>query len=266
MVTAIDVGASKTLVAQFHGSLPMHEFKFSTPRDKDVFTSTLKNALSRFPKIELLSIGVPGIIDHNGLIVRCANLPWRDFDLKKILSRTYSCPVFIDNDAKLAGLAEVNSLKQTPRLGLYITISTGIGVGAIENGKISAGLRFTEPGHMVLNRNSVWQEWEEFASGRAILKKYGLAKDITSEKTWQTIADDICVGLLALIPTLQPEVIIFGGSVGTYFNSFGSFLNEKLDRRLPTYITRPVLLEAQHPDEAVIYGCYYNAEHQINFR
>ena len=107
-------------------------------------------------------------------------------------------------------------------------------------------------------------EWEQFASGKAIYKHFGkYARDITEKSSWDAIADRISRGFLATIPILQPEVIVIGGSIGTYFPHYAKELDRILDTKLPTHIPTPKLSQAVHPEEAVIYGCYYYAVDQL---
>lgn len=263
MITAVDIGATKTLVAQFDKTLqPVNEIRFETPKDQIDFFHLLVETLQRFSKITTIVIGAPGIIDSNGIILRCGNLPWKNFDLRKVVSQQFQCPVLIENDARLAGLAEVNFLNPVPPLGVYLTISTGIGSGVISHGKIIEGLR-SEPGHMVFNFNGGWQAWEDFASGSAIKEQFGrFAKDITDPNDWQKIAHHLSIGLSALIPTLQPDIIIFGGGVGQYVDSFDHFLTEQLKKQLPSFISLPPIIKAKHPQEAVLFGCYHYAQHR----
>ena len=53
------------------------------------------------------------------------------------------------------------------------------------------------------------------------------------------------------------DVIIIGGSVGTYFDRYHEYLEGILVEHLPAHIPCPKIVQAQHPEEAVIYGCYY---------
>jgi glucokinase len=55
---------------------------------------------------------------------------------------------------------------------------------------------------------------------------------------------------------LTPEVIIIGGGVGASLHKFKGYLDNWLKALTPVAITVPPILEAQHPEEAVIYGCY----------
>jgi glucokinase len=113
---------------------------------------------------------------------------------------------------------------------------------------------------MLVEFDGMVREWESFASGKAIHATYNsYAKDITNERTWQQIADRISRGFLAVVPMIQPDVIIIGGSIGTYFNRFGTQLEAILREKLPPHIACPTFRQAKHPEEAVLYGCYYYA-------
>lgn len=115
---------------------------------------------------------------------------------------------------------------------------------------------------MTFWHQDAWQTWQDFASGTALVKHFDkFAKDL-NDKEWPWVVDGLCVGLAALVPAFQPQVIVFGGSVGNYFDRYGALLTERLRKTLPVFIPLPVLKQALHPSEAVIYGCYYYATHQ----
>lgn len=266
MIIAVDVGATKTLVAQFskEGKL-QKEVRFPTPEDPKLFVSELKRQLRSYSEISAISIGVPGRI-RSGSIARCLNLPlWKNVPLVEELKAIYkSIPILIENDARLAALAEVNALDQLPRLGMYLTVSTGIGGGLVSYGKLTH--EHQEWGHMVLSHEGKWLEWEDFASGKAIVEHFGeIAANLHVPEQWQWIAEQIAEGLCALIPVIEPEVIIFGGGVGNFFEKFEEPLAKILKKRLPAFTQLPRLSNAKHPDEAVLYGCYYYVTHSISY-
>lgn len=265
MITAVDVGGTKTLIAQFHadGKQPINEVKFPTAPEPATFMRELLEHLDRLNDITAISIGVPGIASLDGTVLRCGNLPWKNFPLQRLLHEQYTCPITVANDADLAGLSEINSLTPLPQFGLYMTVSTGIGVGMVIEGKLTPGLHRTEPGHMVVHFENKWQVWEDIASGSAVKEHFGkLARDLSTPEEWQWLAERMSIGLFTLIPSLQPDVIVFGGGVGHYFDQFSPYLMEKLHRHIPSYIEIPKLRSAQHPEEAVLYGCYHHAIHQ----
>ena len=203
---------------------------------------------------------------EDNIILWCKNLGWKNFDLASILSRkSPNVPVVIINDANLAAYAETLSLPKIPHKSLYVTVSTGIGTGLVTNGRLSTALYNAEGGQMLLEFNKKQLMWEDFASGRAIYKLYGkLGKDIKKTKQWDEIADRISRGLLAIIPMIQPDVIIFGGSIGVFFDEYENKLNDILNDKLPAYIIRPNLRQAVRPDYAVVYGGYLYAKNELN--
>ena len=151
--------------------------------------------------------------------------------------RCLLAPRYIESDANLAGLSEARQLNPVPVSALYVTISTGIGSGVITNGKIDPGLRYSEAGRSLVEFDGRVQEWETFASGKAIYTTYRkFARDIKSVRIWNQVAHRISRGFLALIPTVQPDVIIIGGSIGTYFDHYEEKLKTILKEHLPEHI------------------------------
>lgn len=264
MIVAVDTGGTKTLITAFsHDGIAGEKIKFKTPpREEDylvLLKETLKNTYGG-QRIDAVVVAMPGIV-KDGVAVWCNNLKWKNFHVAKALKGVLGdAPVWVENDANLAGLAETRSRSPMPLSSLYVTVSTGIGTGITTNGRIDPGLKFSEGGRMLVEYQGKVREWESFASGQAIYKAYDqYARDITSKRTWNEIADRISRGFLAAIPMLQPQIIIIGGSIGTYFEHYSERLENILNTHLPEHIPCPRIVPAKHPEEAVIYGCYYYA-------
>jgi glucokinase len=135
-----------------------------------------------------------------------------------------------------------------------------VGCGLVINGKLEPALTRTEAGHMMLGTVSNLKEWEDFASGHAIKEKYDkYAYDITDDEAWKDIAVNIGRGLVVLIPLLQPDIVVVGGSIGTHFPHYKKYLRDWVEETIPSGIIHPKIVQAEHPQEAVIYGCYYYA-------
>lgn len=261
MIIAVDTGGTKTLVSSFGADgVPGDMYRFATPKGEEAYIAQLLETLYDhydIPTVDGLVIAVPGTVVNN-VAVWCENLGWQGFDVAEALSYALKCPVWLENDANLAGLAEAKSLPTPAPLSLYITVSTGIGSGFVADGQIVPGLGKSEIGHTMVEYDGLLRTWESFASGRAITETYGTyARDIHDTRIWKQIAHKLSRGLLAVIPTTQPDTIIIGGSIGSYFDQFADPLRKELDRHLPPHITRPVLRQALHPEEAVLYGCYH---------
>ena len=264
MLIAIDTGGSKTLIAQLsdEGEI-VTKVQFPTPKDTEEYMINVENAIdevagSNTPKA--IAVAMPGVIVDD-VAISCPNLGWKNFDIRPPLAKRFpGVPVWVENDANLAGLGETCMLNPMPSFSLYVTVSTGIGTGFTSKGKIDQSLRLSEGGHMVVEYDGALRRWETFASGSAIHKIYNkYARDITDKPTWDHIADRISRGFLAIIPLTQPDIIIFGGSIGSFFEQYNQQLEAILREKLPAHVPCPPLVQAQSPKEAVIHGCYYHA-------
>jgi predicted NBD/HSP70 family sugar kinase len=264
MLVTVDTGGTKTLITQFGEDGVMDEIiRIPTPSEQNDYVTLLREILQKNygnEAVEAVVIALPGIV-KNGVALWCNNLGWKNFNAQDALAGVLdNTPILIENDANLAGLAETRILDPVPVSSLYVTISTGIGTGIITNGSIDPGLRYSEGGRSLVEFEGEVREWESFASGKAIHAAYGkYARDITDEASWQQIADRISRGFLAIIPMIQPDTVIIGGSIGTYFDLYGPQLEAILRKKLPAHIACPSFRKAIHPEEAVIYGCYYYA-------
>jgi predicted NBD/HSP70 family sugar kinase len=267
MIVAVDTGGTKTLVATFDTTgTVVAKNKFPTPTDFSDYLAQLKITIDELlagTEPTCISVALPGTIDQ-GVMTWGGNLSWKGVDMNARLAGHYDCPIVIENDANLAGLAEARALPDIPPVCLYVTVSTGIGTGVIRDGKIDPSFAQSEGGWMILEHDGALRGWETFASGKAIQRTYGkIAADISSKRVWHVITRNIAVGLLALCPVIRPNVIVIGGGVGTHFDKFGDELRGLLKEQLhPTYVPQ-LIKQADHPEEAVIYGCYYNALDQL---
>ncbi len=261
MYLAIDVGGTKTLLAVFdeQGAI-VEQVKFPTPKAYDDFTDQLAAEIGKLSTKDFQACGmaIPGRIDRkNGIGVVFGNLPWENVPAAHDVEKMTNCPVILENDANLAGLSEALLVKDEFRKVLYVTVSTGIGTGIIIDGKIDPDYADSEPGHILLEYNGRLQYWEEFASGSAIVEKYGKrASEIDDPQIWYVVARNIAIGLNQLIAILTPEVIILGGGVGTHLDKFKDRLQEHLKMYENPMVPNPAIRKAGRPEEAVIYGCY----------
>lgn len=261
MYLGIDVGGTKTLVASLTDAGAITEAKkFPTPKNYDNFILELKNCLIHLEHKEFkaVGIGLPGRIDReHGIFIGGGNLTWTNEHVKTDIARFTHTPTVVENDAKLAALSEAMLLKHAYNRVLYVTISTGIGAGVVVNQRLDPGFLNIESGQAIFEHKGKMMRWEKFASGKAIVERFGKkAADINDQATWKIITRDFSLGLMSLIANVQPDVIVIGGSVGTYFNKYGKLLEAEL-KKYETPLTHiPPLKQAQRPEEAVVYGCY----------
>jgi glucokinase len=261
MYGAIDVGGTKTLIAVFNDAGEIIEqFKFPTPPAYDTFLSELEKAWNQLQNHEVraTTVAMPGSINREkGYVHAFGNLSWRDIPVHSDIEKITKSPVLLENDANLAGLSEALLVYPQYKKSVYLTISTGIGSGIIINGTIDPAYADSEAGDIMIEHNGILQKWESFASGKAIVAKYGKkASELNDSEAWKVIAHDFAIGMLDIIAVIQPDIIIIGGGVGSHFPKYGNFLLNELKKYENPMLPIPPVVQAKHAEEAVIYGCY----------
>jgi predicted NBD/HSP70 family sugar kinase len=260
MYLGVDIGGTKTLVALLSDTgVIIESQKFATPKLYPVFLQQLSATVATLSTKEFTAcgVGMPGRVNRDkGIAEAFGNLPWRDIPIQRDIMRIVHCPVVVDNDANLAGLSEAILLKKYDSV-LYVTISTGIGTGIITHQQIDPEFADSEGGQILLEHKGKLTQWEEFASGRAIVKRFGKrADEITDNKIWKIITRDIAVGLFDLITFIQPDAVVLGGGVLSAFDKFDDLLNADLKKFETPISPIPPIYRAQRPELAVVYGCY----------
>jgi glucokinase len=261
MYLSIDIGGTKTLLGRFTKDGQLQEtLKFPTPKDYIEFSALLADNIARITTKpwKMACVAAPGIIDREkGIAKAFSNLAWVNVALVKTVKAITNTDVLIENDAKLAGLSEARLLKPLPYKVLYLTISTGIGAAIVVDGQLDRTLADAEVGHMLHERGGKIVTWESFASGKAIVKRFGkMASDITDPHIWKLISHDIALGLIDVNAVIQPNIVIIGGGVGSHFAKFKKPLNDELKKYESSMVKTPAVIAAKNPEQAVIYGCY----------
>lgn len=256
MQLSIDIGGTKTLVALFTGGRIIKRFKFKTPRGAGRFveelTSVLKNGFVR-KGIKVVVVAIPGVVQKN-YTVKFGNRDWQDFDLITPLKELFSCPIYFENDANLATLYEGSFYKGKT---VFLTFSTGIGGGIVENGKIlpeSAGL---EPGHKIYEYNGKKAEWEDIAAASALEKYYhvDMATTLRKKEIMEDIAKRMWLGLQDVISEYEPKVVVLGGPMGKIFRRYSKYI--------PT-VKGVKYVRPHRPLESVVYGGYLYGKSQLD--
>ncbi|AOT72166.1 ROK family protein [Geosporobacter ferrireducens] len=107
--------------------------------------------------IKSIGIGIPGIAElQTGNVIYCTNLSWYDVPMGEMIRTHFNKPVYIENDATVAALAEsVSGSTKGLANSVFLTLGTGVGGGIIINHKAYSGSHGagSEIGHMIVGEN-----------------------------------------------------------------------------------------------------------------
>lgn len=186
----------------------------------------------RFDGIGIASFG-PLQLDKTapdwGHITRTPKPHWSGADLAGPLAAAFGCEIALDTDVNGAALAEFKwGAGQCCNSVIYLTIGTGIGGGAVIDGKILNGMSHPEMGHMRVALHPVDTNFggscpihgaclEGLASGPAIIARWGasLSQLPANHEAKSVIAHYLATAVCTLQSIFEPGRIILGGGVMT---------------------------------------------------
>jgi glucokinase len=115
----------------------------------------LRTALEACPGAAAAGLGIPCTIDRErGIAINAVNLDLADVPIRDLMSERLGLPVFLDNDANVAAIAEHRfGAARGARNAVMLTVGTGIGGGLILDGRPYRGSSGAgaELGHMVID-------------------------------------------------------------------------------------------------------------------
>lgn len=223
--------------------------------------------------IHAVGLVTPGPMSATrGLVLNPPNMPaWRNVPVKSWIEEDVRRPVYMNNDANAAGLAEYRfgEFRGTPDL-VYLTMSTGIGAGVISGGHLVQGSADLggEVGHMVVDPNGPQCPCgrrgclEMYCGGRNVIQQVrarlshepasliwsemgGCAEDLTvsaiaraaqrgdalAREFWDRFLEKLAHGVGTIVMCFNPKAII----MGTIAIHLGDLLIQPLRERLPRY-------------------------------
>ena len=183
-------------------------------------------------EVDAIGVGSFGPVDLDlssptyGFITSTPKKYWNQFDLVGELKKRFDVPIGFDTDVNAAALGEsVWGAAKGLDSCLYMTVGTGIGVGAVAEGKLIHGMLHPEMGHILVRRHEkdTYQGscpfhgdcLEGMAAGPAIEARWGRkGVDLAANSgVWELEAYYLAQALVNYILVLSPQKIIIGGGV-----------------------------------------------------
>jgi glucokinase len=205
----------------------------------------LRAALAACPDAEAVGLGIPCTIDRErGVAIIAVNLDLADVPIRDLVTERLGVPVFVDNDANLAILAEHRfGAARGANNAVMLTIGTGIGGGLIIDGRLYRGSKgaAAELGHTVIeadgprcqgncpNRGCV----EALASGTALAREaVAVAQSDPDSTLGRTLAsgadldgDQVTDAALAGDEAARGVFELVGTRIGVALSSFANIFN-----------------------------------------
>ena len=246
--------------------------------------------------IESVGIGSPGVIDpKNGVVEYWSNLDFHNVPLADMLKARLGKEVYIENDANAAALGEYAAgAGKGSQSMVAITLGTGVGGGAVLNGKLYTGFNYAglEVGHFVIEHGGRLCTcgrrgcFEAYCSATALIKRTReLMQDAPDSKLWELVGsleavngrtpfdaaalgdpvagkvideyvDYLGCGVASLVNIFQPEVFCIGGGPSAQGETLMAPVRYILNREdyARNSVHRTRLMRAQLGNDAGIIG------------
>lgn len=233
-----------------------------------------------FESVSGIGLGVPGPVDTYEKVMKLAtNLPgFEGFKVTEKIEARFGIPVYLDNDANVAGLAEaIHGAGKGKPITYYVTISTGIGGALVVNNRLVSGANgyAGEIANIIVDRNREKVNnlnigaVENEASGTALTRKgkatfgesinhAGDVFDLAAKgnedalKIVDQAAYDLAVMFSTIAHVVDPHIFVLGGGVMAAKDVFLSKTMDYFKQLVHIQMRDVAFVEAQLPDPGIV--------------
>lgn len=302
-IYGIDLGGTTVKMGLFDGEGNMlDKWEIVTRKEEEgkyilpdiVASIQKKNEERGIAKDEILGIGmgVPGPVNEDGVVLKCANLGWGIFSVAEELQKLTGVEkIKVGNDANVAALGEqwkgggrgFDSI-------VMVTLGTGVGGGVVLNGKILTGSNGAagEIGHLTVNIHeknvcgcgkrgcleqyssataimrdarervantdtpSLLRDYPEI-TGREIFDAYQAGDDM-AEDVVNSFAEYLGLGLSHVAHVLDPDAFVLGGGVSKNGPVVADVVKEKYEKNVMFALKDKEFRLAELGNDAGMYG------------
>jgi glucokinase len=308
VVLGVDVGGTKVAVAAVDGVTPSHAVEHPTVVEStdallDGIEAVVRRVIRQAGEPEAIGVGVPSQIEYaTGTVETSVNIPLTGVPLREELGGRFGVPVFVDNDANCAALAEAHIVGEGHLV--MLTLGTGVGGGVVMDGMTFRGAHGlgAELGHFTLNPDGPPCPGncpnhgcvEAYCSGQALERDATeLAKDRPDSRLAQAIGDDgkvsghelveaaeqgdpdalflfgnfarmLGIAIAGYVNVFEPDLLAIGGGLSRASHLFfDRAVQEAGVRALPALWRRTTIALAQGGADAGVIGAGVLAAQEI---
>jgi glucokinase len=306
-VLGVDVGGTKVAVGAAAGATVSDIVEHPTDTSGsapllDGIEAGVRELVEKMGEPTAVGVGVPSQIEFaTGTVLTSVNIPLAGVPLREVLGHRLGLPIYVDNDANCAALAEAE-LFETPNV-VMLTLGTGVGGGVVIDGRIFRGTHGlgAELGHFSIiadgppcpgncpNRGCIEalcsgtaleRDATELAKGRPDTrlgriyaeqgKLSGREVVVAAEKgdpeaglLFDRLGTWLGVGIAGYVNVFEPERVVIGGGLSRAVELFlPRAVDEAATRALPALWERVSVSPARGGPDAGVIGAALLAAHE----
>ncbi|SCD19868.1 Sugar kinase of the NBD/HSP70 family [Proteiniphilum saccharofermentans] len=242
-ILGIDIGGTSIVGGRIEGDIIIEQITVDTCAQEggDKTLNILKELIRQLKTTDTraIGIGVPSVVDREkGIVYNVQNIKnWDEVHLKSLLEAEFELPVHIDNDANCFAYGEkIYGKGKDFQNFVGITLGTGVGGGIIQDN------------HLLFDSNCGSGEFGEIPYLDSILEEYCGSRFFTrtagrsgyeialkaregdrdSIAIYSQYGKHISMLVKVILLILDPQAIIFGGSISKSFDLFKDSMYENL--------------------------------------
>ena len=273
MILAIDIGGTKFSIAAFDGPRMVRRESRATDAagGREWMTARIEEIVTTWKRdlvFDRCGIGFGGPVNFAAqrVVLSTHVGGWHDFDLCGFVESLIAVPVVMDNDANVGAIGEAQfGAGQGHSPLFYMTLSTGIGGGIYEDGRVWRGADSYggEIGHLTIRPDGpeclcgARGCFERMCCGLWLERDHGQsAKDLMEDPRFvERYVVDLALGLKAAIMLLNPQRIVIGGGISKAGDRLFAPLRAELRRQITSWSgARIDVVPAALGDDSVLYG------------
>lgn len=240
----VDLGGTNMRAGRISDNRLIEQASRPTPKDAKKCEDTLVVLVEVIravwnEDVKGIGIGVPSVVDRKkGIVYDVVNIPhWKEVHLKELLESQFNVPVYVDNDANCFALGERffgEGRNYENFVGL--TIGTGLGGGIIQHGKLLLDANCGSGEFGMLSYKDEILEY--YCSGSYFMNIWGIdgkemydramRKDDLALEAYRQFGEHVAAAIKMVVLTIDPEMIVFGGSVAAAHALFEEGMYENL--------------------------------------
>ena len=284
-IAGVDIGGTSIKAGVLEDGKIVYKASARTPFGDPQAVCDLIAGMLQGQSAAFVGVGTAGSVQRGGEEVTASNLGWENVSLRRMLEARLGLPVWVDNDAQAALMAEwADGVCKGAECAVYLTLGTGIGGAMIVDGKPYRGRNNlgAEFGHMIIHPDGTRCACgrrgclEHYASATALRRMAGdlpakdvirLAMDGSEEmlRCFHSYVRELCIGLNNLIMAFDPEVIVLGGGLSGAGDFLASHCQRELERIFneTTDVLSCTVRIARHRNDAGIIGAALLAQQKF---